>query len=180
MHYIVHASERMRILIKDLLDYSRIGRQKQLAKIDCNAVINTVLADLDVAIRESGAAIRAENLPVIKGYNTEIKQLFQNLLTNALKFRKKDINPEIRISSKPIQGGYEFRVQDNGIGIPEEHNERIFVIFQRLHTRTEYEGSGIGLSHCKKIVELHGGRMWVKSKPGEGSIFHFTILENQN
>lgn len=180
MHYIVQATDRMKTLIKDLLEYSRIGRKKELATVDCNDVVNTVLADLDTAIRESGAAIRADKLPVVHGYTTEIKQLFQNLVINAIKFRKKDAHPEIHISSQPVSGGYEFMVRDNGIGIPEEHSERIFVIFQRLHTRTEYEGSGIGLSHCKKIVELHGGRIWVKSKPGEGSAFHFTILENQN
>jgi signal transduction histidine kinase len=117
---------------------------------------------------------------VIKGYTTELKQLFQNLIINAIKFRKKEIQPEIQIVSHPVGGGYEFVIKDNGIGIPEEHNERIFVIFQRLHTRTEYDGSGIGLSHCKKIVELHGGKIWVQSKPGEGSTFHFTILQNLN
>jgi signal transduction histidine kinase len=109
-----------------------------------------------------------------------MKQLFQNLITNAIKFRKKETRPLIQITSRRVDGGYEFKVEDNGIGIPEEHNERIFEIFQRLHTRTEYEGSGIGLSHCKKIVELHGGRIWVKSKPGEGSAFHFTLPENNN
>lgn len=180
LNYIVQSSERMRVLIKDLLDYSRIGRKKELAQIDCNDIINTVLADLHTAIEESGAMITAERLPVIQGYTTELKQLFQNLIINAIKFRKKETYPEIHITSRQTGAGYEFAVRDNGIGIAEEHGERIFVIFQRLHTRTQYEGSGIGLSHCKKIVELHGGKIWVKSKPGEGSTFYFTILENHN
>jgi signal transduction histidine kinase len=178
--YIVQATDRMRTLIKDLLDYSRIGRKKELAPVDCNEIVNIVLADLNSAIKESGAEIKTGKLPVIKGYTTELKQLFQNLIINAIKFRKKEIQPEIQIVSHPVGGGYEFVIKDNGIGIPEEHNERIFVIFQRLHTRTEYDGSGIGLSHCKKIVELHGGKIWVQSKPGEGSTFHFTILQNLN
>lgn len=170
----------MKTLITDLLEYSRIGRGKELVPVDCNEIINTVIADLNTAIQESNVEIRTEKLPVVKGYTTEMKQLFQNLIVNAIKFRKKEERSEIHISSEPINGGWEFRVQDNGIGIDEQHNERIFAIFQRLHTRSEYEGSGIGLSHCKKIVELHGGKIWVRSRTGAGSTFHFTILENYN
>jgi signal transduction histidine kinase len=180
LHYITQATDRMRTLIKDLLDYSRIGRKQELASVDCNKIVSTVLDDLDSAIKEAGAEIKTGELPMISGYKTELKQLFQNLIINAIKFRKKEVHPEIEIASYPVNGGYEFMIKDNGIGIPAEHSERIFIIFQRLHTRTEYEGSGIGLSHCKKIVELHGGKIWVKSKPGEGSTFHFTILENYN
>jgi light-regulated signal transduction histidine kinase (bacteriophytochrome) len=101
-------------------------------------------------------------------------------VVNAIKFRKSEVTPKIHISSQPIRGGWEFKVQDNGIGIDQQNNERIFAIFQGLHTRSEYGGSGIGLSHCKKIVALHGGKIWVDSKPGEGSTFHFTNLENHN
>ena len=180
LYFIEQGTERMKILITDLLDYSRIGRGRELKPVDCNEIINTVIADLDTAIQESKVEIKTEGLPVVNGYTTEMKQLFQNLVVNAIKFRKKEATPKIHISSQPINGGWEFSVQDNGIGIDEQHNERIFAIFQRLHTRSEYEGSGIGLSHCKKIVELHGGRIWVKSQPGEGSTFYFTILENHN
>lgn len=180
LYFIQQGTERMKTLITDLLDYSRIGRGKELTPVDCNDIINTVIADLDTAIQESKVEIKTEKLPVVNGYTTEMKQLFQNLVVNAIKFRKKEETPKIHISSEPINGGWEFKVEDNGIGIDEQHNERIFAIFQRLHTRSEYEGSGIGLSHCKKIVELHGGKIWVKSKPGEGSTFHFTILENHN
>lgn len=180
LYFIQQGTERMKTLITDLLDYSRIGRGKELTSVDCNDIINTVIADLDTAIQESKVEIKTEKLPVVNGYTTEMKQLFQNLVVNAIKFKKKEVTPKIHISSEPVNGGWEFKVEDNGIGIDEQHNERIFAIFQRLHTRSEYEGSGIGLSHCKKIVELHGGKIWVKSAPGEGSTFHFTILENHN
>jgi signal transduction histidine kinase len=180
LFFIHQGTERMKTLIADLLEYSRIGRKKELKPVDCNEILNTVIADLDSAIQESRVEIKTDTLPVVTGYTTEIKQLFQNLVINAIKFRKKEVQPVIHINSQPVDGGWKFSVRDNGIGIDEQHSERIFVIFQRLHTRSEYEGSGIGLSHCKKIVELHGGKIWVNSKPGEGSTFHFTILENHN
>jgi len=180
LFFIQQGTDRMKTLITDLLEYSRIGRKRELKTVDCNEIINNVVADLHTAIHESKVEIERGNLPVVKGYTTEMKQLFQNLMANAIKFRKKEAAPKICINSRQIDGGWEFTVKDNGIGIPEEHKERIFIIFQRLHSRSEYEGSGIGLSHCKKIVELHGGKIWVKSQPGEGSTFHFTILENHN
>lgn len=180
LFFIQQGTDRMKTLITDLLDYSRIGKKKELKTIDCNKLIENVIADLHIAIQESQVEIQKENLPVVNGYSTEMKQLFQNLISNAIKFRKKEVSPKIHISSQPVNGGWEFSVEDNGIGIAEEHSERIFVIFQRLHSRSEYEGTGIGLSHCKKIVELHGGKIWVHSRPGEGSSFHFTILENNN
>lgn len=175
--YIIQSSDRMRTLINDLLEYSRIGRKISLQVVNCNTILSEVLADLDNAIREQQAVITTGDLPVINGYATELKQLFQNLISNSVKFRKKDILPQIHISAVKKQHNWEFSISDNGIGIEERHMERIFVIFQRLHTRSEYEGSGIGLSHCKKIVELHGGKIWVKSTPGQGSTFYFTIPE---
>jgi PAS domain S-box-containing protein len=180
LSYIVQASDRMKVLINDLLEYSRIGRKKELEKIDCNQVLNEVLTDLDVAIKEANATISVCSLPVINGYSTEIKQLFQNLIINAIKFRKKEVAPEIKVYAQKKDDYWEFCVVDNGIGIDPQHSERIFIIFQRLHTRSEYNGSGIGLSHCKKIVELHKGKIWVESEEGHGSAFHFTILENHN
>ena len=174
--YILESSGRMRVLIKNLLDYSQIGSKKELEQVDCNKMLHNVLADLGIAINEAGADIKSESLPVINGYATELKQLFQNLITNAIKFKKEDSSPEINISVHKNGSYWQFAFKDNGIGIEEKYNEKIFVIFQRLHSRTEYEGSGIGLSHCKKIVELHKGRIWVESKVGEGSTFQFTIL----
>ncbi|MBK5272791.1 MAG: hypothetical protein JJE22_17465 [Bacteroidia bacterium] len=178
--FINQSADRMKVLIKDLLDYSRIGRKKEVEQVDCNIILQGVLADLDVAIKEANAEIRYCKLPVLKGYSTEIKQLFQNLIINAIKFRKQDESPKINICAKRKNNDWEFSFNDNGIGISDQHSERIFVIFQRLHTRSEYEGSGIGLANCKKIVELHGGKIWVKSIVGEGSTFYFTIPENKN
>ena len=174
--FITDATTRMRTLIKDLLDFSRIGTKVELKKVDCNIIVGNMLTDIMAAIQEAKADIQYTPLPVIIGYPTEIKLLFQNLVINAIKFRKKDVNPQIKISAQKKEGYWEFAVSDNCIGIDMQHSERIFDIFQRLHTRSEYEGSGIGLSHCKKIVELHHGKIWMKSTPGEGTIFYFTLL----
>jgi light-regulated signal transduction histidine kinase (bacteriophytochrome) len=173
--FISDASDRMKILVKNLLDFSQIGNKKELEKVDCNNILHNVLSDLGIAISESGADIKYDPLPVIYGYATELKQLFQNLITNAIKFRKKETPLTIHISVQKKECYWQFACKDNGIGIEEKDCEKIFIIFQRLHTQTEYEGSGIGLSHCKKIVELHKGKIWVESKPGEGSTFYFTI-----
>lgn len=173
--YIVQSSSRMKVLITDLLEYSRIGSKKELVTVDCNVVLKQVLDDLSVAIAETHAHVTSGELPVITGYATEIKQLFQNLIFNAIKFRKKNVNPWITISAKRDGEFWKFEFSDNGIGIAPEHHNRIFIIFQRLHTRNEYPGSGIGLSHCKKIVELHKGRIWLESEPGQGTTFYFTI-----
>ncbi len=175
LNFIAQSSDRMKVLIKDLLDYSRIGRKKELNSVDCNEVMKEVLADLDVAIKECNADISIHQLPIINGYATEMKQLFQNLLMNAMKFRKPGISPQIHFKAHRNNGSWEFTCSDNGIGIDKQHQERIFIIFQRLHARSEYEGSGIGLAHCKKIVELHGGKIWIESEPQQGSTFYFTF-----
>jgi signal transduction histidine kinase len=178
LDYIIHASGRMRVLITDLLEYSRIGAKKELQEVDCNAILNDVLTDLGQAIKETNADIITSSLPNIIGYPTEIKLLFQNLIFNAIKFRRKNVAPRIWIQASRKGHAWQFSFADNGIGIAKEHNERIFIIFQRLHTRSEYSGSGIGLSHCKKIVELHKGRIWLDSELGKGSTFYFTIPQN--
>lgn len=177
--FIAEASTRMQTLITDLLEFSSIGSDKVLSPVDCNKIVSEVLADLGAAIRESGASIEADVLPVIMGYPMEMKSLFQNLVMNALKFRRKDITPRITIRAVLIGREWLFSIEDNGIGIAKEHYERIFVIFQRLHVRNMYVGSGIGLAHCKKIVELHQGRIWLDSEPGKGTIFYFTIPSKQ-
>ncbi|MDO9376480.1 MAG: two-component regulator propeller domain-containing protein [Ferruginibacter sp.] len=175
--YISDASGRMQTLIRDLLDFSRIGIKHPVEPVECNRLMKHVLADLAVAIQETKAEIYYDDLPVVHGHSTELKLLFQNLLINSIKFRKKNISPLIEISVER-QGMYrQFAFKDNGIGIDKQYNDRIFNIFQRLHTRTEYEGSGIGLSHCKKIVEMHQGKIWVESMPGLGSIFYFTLYD---
>ena len=173
--FITDASNRMKLLIKNLLDYSRIGNREAPELVDCDKMLRNLLADLNMAIGEAKAEIKADSLPVVFGYPTELKQLFQNLITNAIKFRKKDVLPQIHISVIAGEEYFQFAFSDNGIGIEDEYFEKIFAIFQRLHTQSEYEGSGIGLSHCKKIIELHKGQIWVESKPDQGSTFHFTI-----
>ncbi|HZE84021.1 MAG TPA: ATP-binding protein [Puia sp.] len=175
LEFIVQASDRMKVLVKDLLDYSRIGKEKKASLVNCNKLLEQITEDLAKMIKESGAIIEAYELPAIHAYPTELKLLFQNLITNAIKFRRQDRTPVIRIRPTHENGYWKFLFADNGIGIEKAFHERIFVIFQRLHNRSEYEGSGIGLAHCKKIAELHGGRIWVESVPGEGSEFFFTI-----
>lgn len=177
VRFISQSAMRMRDLITALLDYSRLGNKIILEQTDCNEILNHALGNLQISIKESGAVIKAENLPVLKAYPIELELLFQNLIGNAIKFRKKEATPEINIKAKKREHEWEFSFADNGIGIDEKHFEKIFLLFQRLHSRDNYAGSGIGLSHCKKIVELHKGRIWIESKPGEGSVFYFTIPE---
>jgi PAS domain S-box-containing protein len=176
--YVIQASDRMKTLIKDLLDYSRIGREKQFEPVDCNVAFAEVMADLAKVIKENKAVITAGKLPVVNAFPTELKLLFQNLISNSIKFQKPGIAPQIEISTTKENGHCHFQFRDNGIGIEKQYQQRIFIIFQRLHNRSVYEGSGIGLAHCKKIVELHGGSIWVESEAGKGSIFHFTIADN--
>lgn len=175
LRFIRQSSNRMSDLIKALLDYSRIGKVKVKETVDCNQIILNVVDDLRTAIHESKAQVIMENLPVVQAYPIELKLLFQNLLSNAIKFRQKDVPPVIRISCVKKGHEYEFTFADNGIGIAPRYQEKIFEIFQRLHNQLQYEGTGIGLAHCKKIVTLHGGRIWLNSKPGLGSQFYFTI-----
>jgi two-component system, sensor histidine kinase len=178
LDYIAQSSDRMKTLIKDLLDYSRIGREKQFVPVNCNVMLAEVLSDLDTVIRESQAVINVGELPVVNAFPTELKLLFQNLISNSIKFRRRGIAPLIRVDVQQRNGYWKFSVHDNGIGIDPSHQDRIFIIFQRLHNRDVYEGSGIGLAHCKKIVELHGGEIWVESAAGKGSTFFFTIAEH--
>jgi len=175
INFISKSSKRMQLLVKGLLDYSRIGREKKLVEIDCNEIVKDVLSDMVITIKEGNAEIIVSDLPHLKGYETEIRQLFQNLVSNALKFRKKDVAPKIKIYAQKREDDWLFSIQDNAIGIDESNQQKLFVIFKRFNNREEYEGTGIGLAHCKKIVELHGGTIWADSKLGEGSTFNFTI-----
>ena len=174
MRFIVEGATRMKRLINDLLDYSRLGRSEvPFVPTDCAAVLEQVLANLQVAIEETGAIIHRASLPVALGDALQLSQLWQNLLSNALKFGGKP--PEIWIGASRQEREWLFWVRDNGIGLDEQYTERIFAIFQRLHTREEYPGTGIGLAICKRIVERHNGRLWVESQPGAGATFFFTI-----
>ncbi|GHN00810.1 hypothetical protein WSM22_22990 [Cytophagales bacterium WSM2-2] len=171
------ATKRMSLLIKALLEFSRLGRDKKLVKVECGKLVADVVADLQTMIKDSNTTIHISEMPTLNLYEIEMRQLFQNLISNAIKFRKKKTAPEIQIISKKVNEKWHFLISDNGIGIAKVHFNRIFDIFQRLHTNDIYEGSGIGLANCKRIVELHQGEIWVESIVGKGSIFHFTISE---
>lgn len=180
--YIGHAVSgvgRMQTLIDDLLTYSRVGtRAKPLAPTDSAEVVRIVLEDLAVAIQEAEAKVTVHGLPVVWADASQLRQVFQNLVANAVKFRRS--KPEIRITAERGEDGWVFRVKDNGIGIDPKYFDRLFVVFQRLHTLREYPGNGLGLALCKRIIERHGGRIGVASVPGEGSVFHFTLPDRRD
>lgn len=175
IEYAVDGATRMQTLINDLLTYSRVGTQGgELAPTDLSKVFAAARNNLQIAVEESGATVTSDDLPTVLGDFTQLVQLFQNLIGNAIKFRGEE-PPEIRVGVERRGRDWELRVQDNGIGIEPRYAERVFVIFQRLHTREDYPGTGIGLAVSKRIVERHGGRMWIESEPGEGSTFFFTL-----
>ncbi len=170
-----HSTDRMNALVKALLDFSRLGRNSKLTKVDFSKIVNEVISDLENLIKETDTKIHVEDLPVSYGYETELRLVFQNLISNAIKFRKDNVPAEIRIGYENKEGQLQFFVSDEGIGIESKNLERIFHIFQRLHLDDQYEGYGIGLANCKKIVELHRGKIWVESEVGKGSKFCFTL-----
>jgi light-regulated signal transduction histidine kinase (bacteriophytochrome) len=186
--------QRMERLINDLLEYSRVGTHGGPPRpTDANAALDTALWNLELAIRDAGAVIVRDPLPTVLADPIQLAQLFQNLIGNAIKFRGAEppvvhVSAELRNLEHETENGawptprsalaapqWVFAVRDNGIGIAPKDHERIFGIFQRLHTHEEYPGSGIGLAICQRIVERHGGRIWVESQPGEGSTFYFTL-----
>ena len=192
--FAVDGALRMQTLINDLLTFSRVGtRGKPFEPVDCEAILEQVLANLKLAIEESGAVITHDTLPTVMADSSQLVQLIQNLIDNAIKFRGKE-TPHVHISTTRGSGirdresdstnhklqttnhkTWMFSIRDNGIGIDPEFFDRIFTIFQRLHNQEEYPGTGIGLAVCKKIVGRHGGRIWVESEPGKGTVFFFTI-----
>lgn len=173
--FAVDGALRMQRLIEDLLEYSRLFRETEFKPVDLNQVMTQTLANLSAVVRESGAVVTSDDLPTVSGNETQLMQLFQNLISNAIKFRKPDIPPLVHVTAGKKGNQWLFSVRDQGIGIGPEYFDRIFQIFQRLHTREEYPGTGIGLTLCKKIVEFHHGRIWLESVPGEGTTFFFTI-----
>lgn len=175
LQFITEASDRMRTLIKALLDFSRLGRSTELAEVDSNEIVKMVQEDLALAISECNATISIKNLPKINGYETELRVLFQNLISNALKFRAPERDPEIVVSAKKQKNIWVFSIKDNGIGIEPQFREKVFLIFQRLNIREKYEGTGIGLANCKKIVDAHRGKIWIDPKSTGGTTFCFSI-----
>ena len=182
LDYSIDATFRMKTLIKELLDFSGIGRKdRSFEDIDLNNLVEVVLKDFSKAIQETGVNIIVEkDMPTISGIRFRIKQLLYNLISNSIKFRSK-INPEIKIGccEKSLKDYWLFYVKDNGIGIEPEYYDRIFGIFKRLYSKEEYPGSGIGLALCKRIVEIHGGEIWVDSTPNDVTYFYFTISKNK-
>jgi light-regulated signal transduction histidine kinase (bacteriophytochrome) len=175
MAYVVDGAARMKQLIEDLLAYSRVGtRGKEFKPVAVESAVRRAIGNLRAAIEEAGATVTYDALPTVAADDVQLAQLFQNLIGNALKFRAASV-PRIHVSAAEKESEWEFAVNDNGIGIEPQYFERIFMVFQQLHTKGEYPGTGIGLAICKKVAERHGGRIWVESKPGEGSSFHFTL-----
>jgi light-regulated signal transduction histidine kinase (bacteriophytochrome) len=173
--YAVDGVKRMQRLIDDLLSYSRVGaREKEFAPADCEMILNTTLAGLGPAIQANGAIVTHDPLSTVMGDAGEIGQLLQNLIANGIKYCDNRV-PEIHVSCQRQGRDWLFSVKDNGIGIDPQYAEKIFVIFQRLHTKQEYPGTGIGLALCKKVIQHHGGRIWVESQIQEGATFYFTL-----
>lgn len=178
--FAVEGAKRMSSLIMDLLTYSRVtSKAKEFQEVDLNSTYNDVLRDLQILTKERGAKITSTKLPVLNADPTQMHQLLQNLIGNAVKFHG-ERPPEVSLSAKKVEDGWLFSVKDNGIGIDTQYFDRIFQVFQRLHERDQYGGTGIGLAVCKKIVERHGGRIWVESREGKGTTFYFTIPEQNN
>jgi hypothetical protein len=176
--YIDGAAEgatRMERLITDLLTFSRLSTEgRSFAPANLGAPLNAALQNLQFSIRAAHATVTHDPLPSLRVDESQIVQLFQNLIANALKFRSEH-PPQIHIGARSEEGRWVFGVRDNGIGLDPQYSERIFQVFQRLHTRKKYPGTGIGLAICKKIVERHGGKIWVESQPGQGSTFYFSL-----
>jgi PAS domain S-box-containing protein len=173
--YAVDGTKRMQSLLHDLLEYSRVGtRGKPFSLVNCEHIVEQAIANLKIAIEECGASVSYDVLPTIMGDEGQLVRLFQNLIGNAIKFRREEA-PQVHISAKRMNYIVTFSVKDNGIGIDPQHSQSIFEIFRRLHTIEEYPGTGMGLAICKKIVERHGGHISVQSQPGQGSTFYFSV-----
>ncbi len=167
--------DRMQQLVNAILEYAVLGFGRVLTKIDCNLLLDEVKQDLSDLICNAGADLNIGPLPVLKGYVVELRQLFQNLIENALKFRRADIACKISVGAYRDKDSWVFYIKDNGLGIDSIYREKIFYLFQRVPNRGKYSGTGIGLAYCKKIIELHGGRIWVESEVGEGSVFYVLV-----
>ena len=175
IEFINKSAIRMRSLVRGLMEYARIGKRDEVKEMDCNRVVNDILNDLSLTIYNAQAEITVKKLPKIRGYETYIRLLFQNLISNAIKFSKENTKPKIKIKCSETEKEWKFSVKDNGIGIDEKYIDQIFIIFKRLNNNSVYQGYGIGLAHCKKIVDLHNGEIQVKSTLNSGSTFSFTI-----
>lgn len=180
IYYAVDGAARMKRLIGDLLNYSRVNREWMVEQVDLSETVREALKNLTASVNDSGAVVNFEDLPVLNVDPAQMLQLFQNLIGNALKFRKDGVSPVIRIKARKNSDEWLFSVEDNGIGIDDQYSEKIFVIFKKLHNKVKFEGTGIGLAIAKKIVERHGGKIWFESVPGNGTTFYFTLQSQTN
>jgi len=179
IHYAVDGAFRMQALIQDLLDFSRVSTRGQaFATVDCNELLAQALDNLQTSIQRAGALVSSDRLPVVTGDAVQIVQVFQNLIANSIKFCDKE-HPVIHVGAGETEADWLISVRDNGIGIDAKYADKIFVIFQRLHTREEYQGTGIGLAVCKRIIERHGGAVWFESEPGQGAVFYCTFPKKE-
>lgn len=169
------AANRMRTLIDDLLEFSRVGRQVALELVNLNEIVAEILDEQQAEIEATDATIDLDPLPIIMGHPTDIKQVFQNLIGNGLKYRRREVAPHISVRAREEADQFQFSVSDNGIGIDGKYFNHVFQLFQRLHGRSEYAGTGIGLATCKKVVEIYGGKIWLDSTVGAGTTFYFTL-----
>jgi PAS domain S-box-containing protein len=180
LNYIAESTVRMGDLIKGLLDFGRLGQHGKQEEVALNKLVDEVQADLKNRIEKTNATIKVGKLPTINAFKVEVRLLLQNLISNGIKFHRKDTPPVIEVRAEAKNNQWVFCIKDNGIGIPEKYMDKLFMIFKRLPTEAEYEGTGIGLAHCKKVVTLHKGDIWVESVENQGSSFYFTLpLNNQ-
>ncbi len=173
--FIEQSGERMSRMVTDLLEHSRIGSDSKLEEVNLNEVLDDVLVDMSAAVAEKGAVVRAGALPTLRAKRSALRILFQNLISNAIKFARDDTPPRVEIDATEVKDAWRIRVSDNGIGIDPKHHEKVFQVFRRVHKRGRYEGSGIGLAHCAKVVALHGGSIELESEVGHGATFSFTL-----
>jgi light-regulated signal transduction histidine kinase (bacteriophytochrome) len=177
LDFVIEGAQRMKMLVQDLLTYSQAGDvdNDEVAAVDSDAVLNEVLTNLQPSVRETGATIERLPLPPVRVKHVHLLQIFQNIISNALKYRNPDVPPHIEIGSQRTNEFVEFRISDNGIGIPEPDRKQVFGLFKRLHKDSASSGTGLGLAICQRTVERYGGRIWVESENGAGSTFFFTL-----
>jgi signal transduction histidine kinase len=180
LNNMIGAAARMKELINDLLSYSQLQQQKlTFEQVDLNVLLEDIVREMDLVIKEKNATVEIANLPSVHGNTLRLRQLFSNLISNSLKYSKKDVPPEIQVTVLPVDDFVQISVRDNGIGFEDEFREKIFGLFERLHTRDKYPGTGIGLSICKRIAELHNGNISARSMPNEYACFDVMLPVNK-
>jgi light-regulated signal transduction histidine kinase (bacteriophytochrome) len=176
LDFVIEGTSRMQKLVEDWLDYSKVNSKPlEFRAVDLNKVFSIVKQDLEIKIKENNASIKVDHLPTVQGDSMLLVRVFENLLSNAIKYRRKDADPVIEVKYEQDNGSHLFSIVDNGIGFDQKYSERVFQLFQRLHSSVDYTGTGLGLTICKKITEQHGGKIWVESRSGVGSTFYIRL-----